>query len=273
MKPKPALVADPHGTGYSSVVQWTGAYAIVLSACVLALVGCAATSRAERQRDDAANYNTQLGIDYLKQGNLPVAKDKLDRAMTQNPDDPGVHSAMAMLEDRLGHPDKADHEFKAALRLGHRSPEVLNNYAVYLCRNGRTDEGVKAFEEAAHNGLYGTPEAAYTNAGVCLRAAKRDTQAAMSFQRALQVRPNYAEAAYQLSDLDLQRGEVEQARAEVDKYLAAYDATPDLLFVAVQIAQKQGDRMAEQRYARRLRLDFPGSDQARALAGLSRNPG
>jgi type IV pilus assembly protein PilF len=91
--------------------------------------------------------------------------------VTENPNDPNVHSAMAMLQDRLGHPEKADKEFKAALSLGPRSPDVLNNYAIYLCRNGRVDEGVKSFEEAAHNALYRTPEAAYTNAGVCLRGA------------------------------------------------------------------------------------------------------
>ena len=116
-----------------------------------------------------------------------------------------------MLQDRLGHPDQADKEFKAALSLGPRNPDVLNNYAVYLCRSGRADEGVKAFEEAAHNALYRTPEAAYTNAGVCLRGAKRDTQAAMSFQKALQVKPNFAEAAYQLADLDFRRGEIQSS--------------------------------------------------------------
>jgi type IV pilus assembly protein PilF len=245
--------------------------------CAALLAACAGGggggNTRERKRDDAANYNMQLGISYMKQGDLPLAKDKLDRAMAENPNDPGVHSAMAMLEDRLGHPDKADQQFKDALRLGHNSPETLNNYAVYLCRNGRTDEGVKRFEEAARNALYRTPEAAYTNAGVCLRAAKRDTQAAMSFQHALQVKPNYGEAAYQLADLDLQRGELQEARDELDRYLASYDATPDLLLVGVQIAQKQGDRVAEERYARKLRLDFPSSEQARALAGLTHKPG
>ena len=54
---------------------------------------------------------------------------------------------MAMLQDRLGHPDQADKEFKAALSLGPRSPDVLNNYAVMLCRTGRVDDGVKAFED------------------------------------------------------------------------------------------------------------------------------
>jgi len=239
--------------------------ALVLTAC--------STTPHEKKVQDAANYNMQLGMAYLNRGDLGLAKDKLERAMAQNPSDPNVHSAMAMLQDRLGHPDKADAEFRAALRLGAREPEVLNNYAVYLCRTGRTDEGVKSFEEAAHNPLYRTPEVAYTNAGVCLRAAKRDTQAAMSFQQALRLKPNFAEAAYQLADLDFQRGEIDEAKSDVDRYLAAFDATPDLLLLRFRIAQKQGDRLAQERYGRKLRLDFPDSEQARVVAELARNPG
>ena len=244
-----------------------------LGMAALALVACSSTSNNARKKGDASNYNMQLGMAYLNQGDLGLAKEKLDRAVAENPGDPNVHSAMAMLQDRLGHPELADKEFKAALNLGPRSPDILNNYAVYLCRTGRTDEGVKSFEEAAHNALYRTPEAAYTNAGVCLRGAKRDTQAGMSFQRALQVKPNFAEAAYQLADLDFQRGEVQDARDTVDRFMSSFDATPDLLLLGVRITRKQGDRLAEEKFARKLRLDFPASDQARALAELSHNPG
>jgi type IV pilus assembly protein PilF len=246
---------------------------LLTGVAALAVAACSSTSNSAKKKGDASNYNMQLGMAYLNQGDLGLAKEKLDRAVVENPYDPNVHSAMAMLQDRLGHPDQADKEFKTALNLGPRSPEVLNNYAVYLCRTGRTDEGVRSFEEAAHNALYRTPEAAYTNAGVCLRGAKRDTQAALSFQRALQVRPNFAEAAYQLADLDFQRGEVQEARDGVDRFIASFEATPDLLLLGARITRKQGDRLAEEKFARKLRLDFPGSDQARALAELSHNPG
>ncbi len=246
---------------------------LLIGMAALALGACASSSNSARKKSDASNYNMQLGMAYLNQGDLGLAKEKLDRALAENPGDPNVHSAMAMLQDRLGHPELADKEFKAALSLGPRSPDVLNNYAVYLCRTGRVDEGVKSFEEAAHNALYRTPEAAYTNAGVCLRGAKRDTQAAMSFQRALQVRPNFAEAAYQLADLDFNRGEVQEARATVDQFIGSFEPTADLLLLGVRIARRQGDRLAEEKFARRLRMDFPASDQVRALADLSHNPG
>jgi type IV pilus assembly protein PilF len=246
--------------------------ALLCTLVVLGFEGCA-TSQHVKHEEDAANYNMQLGMAYMNRGDLALAKDKLDRAMSENPNDPNVHSAMAMLQDRMGNMEKADAEFKAALRLAPSDPDVLNNYAVYQCRTGRTDAGLKSFEQAAHNALYKTPEVAYTNAGVCLRAAKRDTQAAMSFMRALQVRPNFGEAAYQLADLDFQRGEIADARAEIDRYMGAFDATPDLLLLGVRVTQKQGDRLAEEKFARRLRMDFPQSDQTRALGELTHHPG
>src|SRR3569833_2464624 len=136
----------------------------------------------------------QLGMAYLNQGDLGLAKEKLDRAVAENPGDPNVHSAMAMLQDRLGHPEQADKEFKAALSLGPRSPDVLNNYAVYLCRSGRADEGVKAFEKTAHSALCRTPGAAGAGAGGGRRGAGRGARAAGGGRGARRGGPDGAEA-------------------------------------------------------------------------------
>jgi type IV pilus assembly protein PilF len=254
----------------------SGGARIVSSALLAALVlgGCTSSSSQPASRGkEAAQYNTQLGVAYLHQGNIPLAKEKLDRALAENPKDPAVHAALALYFDQTGNPGKADAEFQTALRLGPHDPEVLNNYAVYLCSTGRTQDGVRRFEEAAKNPLYRTPEAAYTNAGVCLRAAKRDEDAAKNFRRALQIRPNFAEAAFQLGDLEFQRGKLTDARMQVEAYLGAFDATPDLLLLGVRVTRALGDKLAAERYSRKLRLDFPGSSQVQALAELDRNPG
>lgn len=241
-------------------------------AALLLLVACGSSAQKTEKAHDAAVYNVQLGLTYMNQGDLERAKDKLDRALAQNPDNPDVHSARATLFARLNQKDKADEEFRAALRLAPHDPRMVNNYAVYLCQNGRYDEGVKRFLEAAHNALYPTPEAAYTNAGVCLRAAKRDDEARANFSRALQLKPNFAEAQFQLANLQFEHGELAPARAGIDGFIGTYNATADLLLLGVRIARAQGDKVAAQRYARKLQLDFPGTDQARALAQLD-HPG
>lgn len=233
------------------------------------LAGCITDNSTKMTRSkDAAAYNVQLGIAYMNQGDLAQAKDKLDRALKENPGSADVHSARAYLFEHMNDPTQADAEFRTALRIAPHDPQIVNNYAVYLCQNGRTDEGVKRFLEAAHNALYQTPWAAYTNAGVCLHTAKRDDEARLNLERALQIRPNFAEATYQLAGLEFSRGELLPARTRIDAYLAHFDETPDLLLLGVRVARAQGDRMAAQRYSRKLQLDFPTSDQTRALAGL-----
>jgi Tfp pilus assembly protein PilF len=91
----------------------------------------------------------------------------------------------------------------------------------------------------------------------------------VNFQRALKARPGFAEAAFQLGDLDIERGRPADTRVQVDRYLAAFDATPDLLLLGVRAAHAQGDRAALEKYAQRLRVEFPGSQQTRAIPELT----
>lgn len=247
-----------------------GAFAAGLLAGLLA--GCA-NQQAVQQRHDAAIYNTELGIAYMRRGDLAVAQTKLDRALQENPDDPDVRSARALLFARLGDKEQADHEFRAALRLAPKNPDFQNNYAIYLCGAGRVDEGVQTFLKAARNPLYVTPELAYDNAGVCLRSAHRDVEAAQMFTDALTIRPNFGQALWEIADLNFAHGKLAQARNEIDAFLAANQETPDLLLLAVKVTRAQGDRLDAELYARRLQLDFPDSAQAHALADLGHNPG
>jgi type IV pilus assembly protein PilF len=249
------------------------AFGPALVGTVMLAGGCGSTGtpKENTKEQSAATYNVQLGVAYLQQGNLALAKDKLERAEKQDPRNPNVHAALALLYERLGNPSQVDSHFRTALKLAPRNPDISNNYAVYLCKSGRHAEGVQRFEAAARNPLYRTPEAAYTNAGVCLRQASRQKEAEAYFQRALAKRPNFSEAAFQLGDMYLEQGRTAEARAHTDALLNAFPATPDLLLLAVRISRGLCDRVAEARHARKLRLDFPGSDAARALAELTRN--
>jgi type IV pilus assembly protein PilF len=208
----------------------------------------------------------QLGSAYLQQGNLPIAKEKLERAVSQSPRDPAIHGLLALLYQRLGDDKRVDSEFRTALNLAPRDPDLLNNYAVYLCGKGRVDEGVARFQEAAGNPLYRTPWAAETNAGVCLRRAGRTADAAAMYQRALQRRADYVEAVTQLADLEISQGNTSEAYQRISAFMAVNPANAELLLLAWQAATALQNKTAAAQMAWRLQTEFPDSEQARSVA-------
>ena len=240
----------------------------ILTASVL--VGCVSSDgtkalKREDPTEAAAKTNIQLGIAYLQQGNYVVAREKLERSLKQNPKDPDVHTTLGLLYDRTGEPKLADKHYQEALKLAPNNPDISNNYAIYQCKRGRVDEAVERFSAVAANKYYRTPEVALTNAGVCLRNAKRFDEAQARFTGAIKMRPDYSEATVQLANLHVERGQVPEARKVVDSYLGAFRPKPDVLYAAVTVARAAKDKMSEEKFSRTLRLEFPESAQARAL--------
>jgi type IV pilus assembly protein PilF len=245
-------------------------YSIVLLAAAV-LAGCITSSsdggkplKQDDPKEAAAKYNIQLGTAYLQQGNYPLAKEKLERSLKQNPKDADVHTSLGLLYDRVGDPKLADKHFREALRLAPDKPDISNNYAIYLCKNGRTEEGVERFMAVAGSKYYRTPEVALTNAGVCLRAAKRLDEAQEKFNGAIKARPNYSEATVQLASLYLERERLPDARRVVDTYISAFKPDSDVLLMGVTVARAAKDRMGEEKFCRTLRMEFP--DAAKACA-------
>ena len=236
----------------------------------LALAACVSTGSLERPTNDkqAAIANVKLGVAYMQQGNLALAKDKLERAEKQDPKNLEVHTSLAFLYEKLGKPEDAEKQYQAALKVAPASADVSNNYAVFLCRSGKVDEAIKLFDSAAQDKLYSTPWAAYTNAAVCLRANKRGAEAVSYLDRALQLRPNYAEAVLELGDLQLELGHPDLAQNTVDRYLSMGGASPEVLLIGVRAAIVRGNRPAADNYARRLRREFPNANATRMLPQL-----
>jgi type IV pilus assembly protein PilF len=244
--------------------------ALIAALLVSLLAGCVSADGKRPVKDEdpdetAAKYNIQLGTAYLQQGNYAVAREKLERSLKQNPRDPDVHTSLGLLYDRTGEPKLADKHYREALRLAPENQDISNNYAIYLCKSGRVDEGVARFSSVAASKYYRTPEVALTNAGVCLRGAKRLDEAQQKLLGAIKARPNYSEATVQLAGLHIERAQFAEARKVIDSYLGAFRPNPDVLYAAVSVARAAKDRMAEEKFSRALRLEFPDSAQARAL--------
>lgn len=243
---------------------------LTVALLAMTLAGCVSSDgrkprKVESADFTAAKYNIQLGTAYLQQGNFPLAKEKLERAVKQNPKDPDVHTSLGLLYDRTGEAKLADKHFREALRLAPDKPDLGNNYAIYLCKNGRVEEGVQRFSDVAANKYYRTPEVALTNAGVCLRGAKRFEEAQKTFTAAIRARPNYSEATVQLASMLVEQNQLPEARKVVETYINAFKPNPDVLLAAVGVARASKDKLSEEKYSRVLRMEFPDSAQTQAL--------
>lgn len=225
------------------------------------------------QPERAAQINLDLGIDYLRKGDLQQAKEKIDRSLQQNPRYGRAHGVAAMLYDRLGDRAKADSHFQRAIALEPNEPEIKNNYAAYLCRTGRYERGEKLARQAAANALYKTPEVAYLNAGNCARGAGDLARAEENYRLALRARPRFSEALLQMAELQYEQQEYRSARAFLERYMEAGRTTPVILWLGVRIERNLGNEALAQHYAERLKSEYPSAVQTKELLESERNPG
>ena len=219
----------------------------------------------ETSPKEAAVQNVKLGMAYLQSGQYQDAKDKLERALKQDPDNFQVHMGLALLWAQLDKPAEAEKAYKKAMRVSPDNPDVINAYAVFLCNNGKPDEALSQFDNVLKNKLYRTPWVVATNAAVCLRSVKRNEKAVAYLERAISLREDFADAVIQMADVQLALGKGAQSRQVIDRFLALPRKSADLLLIGVRAALADGDRAAADSYARLLRRDFPTAPQTLAL--------
>jgi type IV pilus assembly protein PilF len=221
--------------------------------------------------EQAAIANMKMALEYMRINNLAQARDRIERALGEAPENANVQETAGLVYERLNDVAKAKHAFSAAARLAKNDPDILNSYAGFLCRTGKTADGEKLFIEVAKNPVYRTPEVALLNAGVCVGSAGDVVDSERYFNRALNIKPNMPEALLQLGNLAYSRGDYKQALDDVQRYLAVNQASPEVLWLGFRTQRKLGDNTDAAVFGRRIQTEFPDSEQAQMLrAGVER---
>lgn len=211
---------------------------------------------------EAARINTELGTAYTRNGDLDLALDKFNRALDQDPDLASAHAGVAFVYVRRGEPQRAEEHYLKALQLDSHDAATRNNFGVFLCGQNRDREADTLFQQAAGEPRYGEPEKAWTNAGVCARRAPDLDKAERYFRKALDIRPEFAEALAQMASLRAERGDYLHARAFLQRYEKVGPPSAPMLTLGAQIETALGDAAAAAEYDRRLKAQFPpGSEE------------
>lgn len=241
----------------------TGLLLVTLAACVSTTQRT--NVRSMEPSGDAGDINYQLGTEYYRKGNFELAKDRLERAIAQEPRNADAHSALALTFAQLGNDRLAMESFEQATRLAPDSINVRNAYAVYLCQKNRYDDAQVQFDRAINIRENDDPYIMMTNAGVCVAQKPDLALAEKYFREALAVRPSYGEALIQLAALKHRTDDNLSARAFIQRFLATNPPSSGVLYLAVQIETQLGGERAATDYMNQLLRDFPESAEARLM--------
>jgi type IV pilus assembly protein PilF len=234
---------------------------------VLLLAGCAGTSVEDsaEKRAMAARANTQLGIEYLRQGKNDLARQRLEKALELEPTYAEAHGIMALLYEQVGQLEQAEEHFRRSLRLDPDNAGVHNNYGQFLCNRKQFDKAEEQFKAAAAQPFYATPYLPLLNAGVCMASVPDVARAEQYYRAALEKRPDFGLALLKMAELNFQQQNYLSARAYLQRLHHAGTYTPESLWLGVRTEYALGDHQAWGNYALTLRSKFPGSKEATLL--------
>lgn len=214
----------------------------------------------------AANYNVQLGVGYLQQGDVQRAKRKLLTAMDQAPDSPQTQDAMGYFMETTGEQQSAEKFYQKAIALNPQAGSVHNNYGSYLCRLKRYKEADQQFQLAVQDVNYLNTATAYENAGLCAMQMPDYNKAAGYLQKAVLQDPHRANSFLQLGEINYKQGNYSVAQQNINQYFQLMsDPGPEALWLAVRLARSQNDNSTAGRYAIMLQTKYPNSDEFKQL--------
>lgn len=212
-----------------------------------------------------ASVNTQLGLGYLRNGQLDLAWERLNTALQADPGYATAHNGIALVYDRLNEPVKAEKHFKRAIELNPSDSAAQTNYGAFLCKYGRIDEGEQYFLKAVENPLYTKPAMAYSNAGLCKLRGADPSAAEGYFRAALRADPRFPVALLNMAQISFDDQAFMAARAYMQRYEAVSKHNPRSLWLGIRIEEMLGDKNAVSSFAMLLRANYPDSPETRML--------
>jgi len=220
---------------------------------------------AENEQQQRAKVHTELGSLYMLDGRYAIAMEEARIALAADSNYAPAYNLLGLTHMMLNESRLAEDNFGMALRLAPGDPEIANNFGWFLCQNGRERSSIEYFLMAGKNPLYTTPTKPFTNAGICAIRVKDDKAAEEYLATALRLSPTNTQALFWLADIAYRKGRYSEARQWTTDIEKMMEPTAEVIWLALRIERKLGNRDAEARYASQLRRRFVGSPEHRAL--------
>ena len=214
--------------------------------------------------NEIASTRISLAMGYLNMGNTTQAKINLEKAKRFAPNLTKVYTAYAHYYDVVDESEQAIAAFEKALSIDSKDADTLNNYGVFLCKEGLYNESEKKMLAAIAVSGYALVSKSYENLALCQLEAKKFDKAEMYLAKSISHSPSSSSALLKMLRLQYAMENYEQG----EKYLRRYEKstrrfTPNALALAFKLHQKQHKIRIANNYAGMLVKMFPNSYEAK----------
>ncbi len=242
--------------------------------CIVGLSGCASTASSTGQQQESftdsdepesrkrAVNRLRLAVLYFTDGKLTIALDEVKQAIAADPNWFEGYNMRGLIYMRLSDFPAASASFQKALSLNSSSAEVKHNYAVLLCKNGRSAEAIKLFSSAIDTPGYGRRSNSQVEQGLCQLSAGLKQEAEASFLRSYEIDAGNPVSGYNLALLMFQRADYVKAQFYVRRINNSESATAETLWLGIKTERRVGNRDAVTQLGGQLKKRFPHSAEA-----------
>ncbi len=157
-------------------------------------------------------YNALGGARHAL-GDTANAVSAFERAVALDPQCALAQNNLGLLSKQGGDPVQAEQRFRAALQADPGNGDIENNLGTVLMEQGRFDEAIDIFRSATrHDARHAAAWNNLGNALLCVEQLSENfPEAEAAYRRAIELKPDLAEAYYHFATCLQQQGYIEQA--------------------------------------------------------------
>ncbi|MBN3563985.1 type IV pilus biogenesis/stability protein PilW [Aliamphritea spongicola] len=248
---------------------------VVLLSVLLAACAGNTTQTNGNIDNGAAEAYTQLGIQYLRDGDNANAKQAFHRATQIDPDTELAYNGLAMVFQLESENNLAEEYFKRAVSIAPDNAVLRNNYGAFLFSQERYEEACKELAVATQDPFYAQRAQAFENLGRCYQNLKRFPAAEHAFKRSLNLNPNRPVALIELADTLLAENQPDEAIIYFDRFGELVDNRQvehyaRSLWLGIRISRVKNNSISAATYGLILKNLFPDSQEYREYKESSR---
>ncbi|MCP3675049.1 MAG: type IV pilus biogenesis/stability protein PilW [Gammaproteobacteria bacterium] len=220
------------------------------------------TTRSEDyNREKAASSRLTLGLHYLTQGDYEKAKFNLDKAIAHYPESENVQRGLAWYYEQVNETELAKKYYQQALKINNKNPSLLNQYGVFLCRQGQIDESLIMFDASVKIITNKDVSGTYENAATCNLMAGNSELAKELYRKALNHNPEQKDSLLGMASMEYSKGRYERSRSYLKRFEKVSQHNSRSLWIAIKTASRLNDMNSVASYAIKLEQRFPDSQE------------